>query len=386
MSSSGSVRVLIRSGAPRWSSTKSEPKVSAGPPAETPHRSAEMTQVKASEAIIFKRKKDKLIGYNFLQSKEFQCSNGILEMIGKFSKWITVEKNIVVQNLLDFGIIIEKNSSDHILEKNFKSGWEWGDLSAAFHFSLNNREYLPVDKNTSIQQSKIENGQPPPPAFLRNNDKEIEIVLQRPSSNLIDIMRNRRSVRNVGPTPIPLPILSQVLYAGMAITGFTHNGVCELPLKMTPSGGARNPYEAYVLARKVDGLSPGVYHYSAVDHALGRITDHLPENFSELIGGQDWADQMPCVIFLCAFMERTMWKYCDSNSYRVILVEAGHIGQNMMLAGTEHGFTICPTAAISHTRVSELLELDDPVRHTPVYCLAMGKPRDDSRDAVWSAI
>ena len=45
---------------------------------------------------------------------------------------------------------------------------------------------------------------------------------------------------------------------------------------MTPSGGARNPYEAYVFARKVDGLEAGIYHYSALDHDLAKVSDARP--------------------------------------------------------------------------------------------------------------
>ena len=30
-----------------------------------------------------------------------------------------------------------------------------------------------------------------------------------------------------------------------------------------------------------------------------------------------------------------MWKYDDPNAYRVVLIEAGHIGQNIMLAATQ---------------------------------------------------
>src|SRR5690606_1817927 len=122
-------------------------------------------------------------------------------------------------------------------------------------------------------------------------------------------------------------------------------------LSMTPSGGARNPYEAYVYARAVDGLQPGFYHYSAFDHSLARVAgDDLPKP-SELFGGQDWTDEMPCVVILCAVFERTAWKYDDANAYRVVLIEAGHIGQNVMLAATFHGLSACPSAALTHSRV-----------------------------------
>ena len=82
---------------------------------------------------------------------------------------------------------------------------------------------------------------------------------------------------------------------------------------------------------------------------------------------------MPCVIFLCAALERTMWKYEDSNAYRVVLIEAGHIGQNIMLAATNHGLTACPTAALNHARIETHLGLQG-VTNAPVYALTLCVP------------
>ena len=102
----------------------------------------------------------------------------------------------------------------------------------------------------------------------------------------------------------------------------------------------------------VEGLAPGFYHYSAYDHDLGLIeTDRMPK-LSELVGGQDWADEMPCLILLCATLGRTMWKYDDPNAYRVVLIEAGHIGQNIMLAATRNGLVGMPDGGAQ--------PLDDP--------------------------
>ena len=94
---------------------------------------------------------------------------------------------------------------------------------------------------------------------------------------------------------------------------------------------------------------------------------------SELVGGQDWADEMPCMILLCASMERTMWKYDDPNAYRVILIEAGHIGQNIMLAATQHGLTACPTAALSHSAIRECISMNK-LTDAPVYALTLCVP------------
>ena len=101
-------------------------------------------------------------------------------------------------------------------------------------------------------------------------------------------------------------------------------------------------------------------------------TNRMPK-LSELVGGQDWADEMPCLIILCAMLERTMWKYDDPNAYRVVLIEAGHIGQNIMLAATRNGLSACPTAALNHTTIRECVGLKR-LTDAPVYALTLAVP------------
>jgi nitroreductase len=75
-----------------------------------------------------------------------------------------------------------------------------------------------------------------------------------------------------------------------------------------------------------------------------------------------------------------MWKYEDANAYRVVLIEAGHIGQNMMLAATSHGLSACPTAALCHSAIKRLLGLDR-FTDAPIYALTIAAPQDGSRPA-----
>src|SRR4029450_13028708 len=61
------------------------------------------------------------------------------------------------------------------------------------------------------------------------------------------------------------PLLS--LTFGVHMTGKGHDGR-ELVFKTSPSGGACHPYEAYVLALRVEGLPRGLYHYASDTHHL----------------------------------------------------------------------------------------------------------------------
>ncbi len=152
----------------------------------------------------------------------------------------------------------------------------------------------------------------------------------------------------------------------------------DLPLKMTPSGGARNPFEAYVRVGNVDGIAPGFYHYSAVDQTLGLVAAAPNPPASALLCGQDWWDGAGAVIFLVANFRRTMWKYEHPMAYRAVLIEAGHIGQNVMIAATHHGLCAGPTAFVRDAMLEEILQLDR-VMQSVVYALIVGAPTPERR-------
>ena len=126
-------------------------------------------------------------------------------------------------------------------------------------------------------------------------------------------------------------------------------------------------------------MHPGFYHFSASECRLTPITSSLQGlSSSQLLAGQEWAEDMPAIVFLVAMFERTMWKYRDDNAYRVILIEAGHIAQNIILAATAHGLTGCPTAALAHHEIAQRLGLTSEM-HNPLYAITLSycRPSND---------
>jgi SagB-type dehydrogenase family enzyme len=337
-------------------------------------------QLKSSSSLVFAQNHARLVGFNFLQKKVFESTPDILGMLQEFEQWQDSEvgQGSDLVPMLRLGALIDEGSAEQRIEEEFLSQWKWGVPAAMLHFSVQGNDYL---SSAQIEEKQIETAShtKSPPLFMTNDGLEtVELQADFEGRNdVLGLMSRRRSVREVTGKPVSLPDLGDILFSGLGITGFTKNCVGDLPLKMTPSGGARNPYEPYVIARDVDGLEPGIYHYSALENSLGRLKGELPAAMGDLIAGQDWVNEMACVIILSAFMDRPMWKYDDPNAYRVMLIEAGHIGQNMMLAGTEKGMTVCPSAALCHEPLFDLLELPSRITCAPIYALAVGYPKPD---------
>jgi len=91
-----------------------------------------------------------------------------------------------------------------------------------------------------------------------------------------------------------------------------------------------------------------------------------------LFAGQDWTENAAFGILLVANFGRTMWKYPHPTAYRVVLIEAGHIGQNVALAAARHRLSATPTGAVNDTAAQHLLGLDW-VQQSLVYAVFVGK-------------
>lgn len=342
---------------------------------------------RASQTLVFSHAGDALLACNFLTKNVFECAPDLVAFLGDLSDWAALDEiaaamegmtadevRETVEQLVGVSAIVEEGSGLAAKEAEFLTSWKWSLPAAMMHFCVQDPDRMSLEESQELQRGKLEQGNAP--VLFSRNDPSTGVVRLPPSrdgNELIELMARRRTVRAAAQPSITLAQLADCLFAGMGITGETDNGVVTLPLGMTPSGGARNPYEAYVYAVNVEGLAPGFYHYSAADHDLAPIRTDLRPRPSELVGGQDWADEMPCMILLCASLGRTMWKYEDANAYRVVMIEAGHIGQNIMLAATQHGLTACPTAALSHSLIRDCLGMHR-LNDAPIYALTLCVP------------
>lgn len=123
--------------------------------------------------------------------------------------------------------------------------------------------------------------------------------------------------------------LGRMLYLSSGIT-MQRGG---LALRAAPSSGALFPSELYVLARQVQGLAQGLYHYDPSRHRL-QLLGPLPRST-----GAPHADQADALFMLSAVFRRTGYKY-RNRAYRYALADAGHLLENLRLAA--HGAGLAP--------------------------------------------
>jgi SagB-type dehydrogenase family enzyme len=356
-----------------------------------------MARVKTASTIIAFPGDKAVTVYNYLTKDAVTCAPNDLYWVAVVANWTSIEALIdshpniprdqieeTIDTLVSTGMLVAEGSERAILDAQYNNHWELGPTSAAFHFTTLNYDFMNLDESTDAQKQKSQE-KPSPVLFKRNSAASIDLTpyIGCDDSPLSKVMQKRRSRREVENEPISVSDLAGMLYAGLGIVGFVKTESAVLPLKMTPSGGARNPYEAFVWVRSVEGLQSGIYHYSALDSTLEKIKDSPNVLPSEVHKGQDWADNMSAIVFLTAYLERSSWKYSDDYAYKALLIEAGHIGQNMMLRCADNGLTACPTAALDHHAIGEMLGLKG-ITEFPVYSLLVGRPKP-SLDIVYPA-
>jgi SagB-type dehydrogenase family enzyme len=199
-----------------------------------------------------------------------------------------------------------------------------------------------------------------------------------PGRSLGEVLQGRSSCRRFAPEPIAVAELGSLLHWSYGVLGEVELGheFCERPV---PSGGGLYPLELYILAQRVEGLDGGVHHYVPLGHRLELVRpDPLPTMLTaEMFLGQPYLIDAAAVIVITAVVERSLWKYED-RGYRYILLEAGHVAQNLNLCAEGFGLASLNLAGFLDEDAASLLGLDAD-NEIVLYGVAVGRPRSASR-------
>lgn len=112
-------------------------------------------------------------------------------------------------------------------------------------------------------------------------------------------------------------------------------------LRTCPSSGGLFPCELYVGAFAIEGLEPGLYHYNVRDFTLCKMREG-PATLATLKRGRpelNFLKSAPAAILVSTVFWRSAWRY-RQRGYRMALLDAGHLVQNLVTAGNGLGITL----------------------------------------------
>ncbi len=191
------------------------------------------------------------------------------------------------------------------------------------------------------------------PDVVFSNDSSLEAALLE-----------RRSVREYSNKSFTKEDLSSILFSADGITD------AETGLRTAPSAMKKYPITLYVIANNVDEIERGIYSYNPVDNSIEKKFDEAKMN--EVIESLQKQTVYAPVTFLMvgnysAFSD--MMKD-EVEVVRHVALEAGHIGQNILLYGTSKGMAGVPYTGFDAGKVGDLLELAD--ENNVLYAVSVG--------------
>ncbi|MGY1426249.1 putative peptide maturation dehydrogenase [Lysobacter sp. A289] len=196
-------------------------------------------------------------------------------------------------------------------------------------------------------------------------------------SDFDDLLARRTTCRNFdADRPLPEALFARMLqrvFSAQAQVRVSHDTA--FLKKTSPSGGGLHPTEAYLIVQDVEGISPGLYHYHPVDHALEPLpAPALPlAEFAKLaLAGQHWFANAPVLVVLTPRFGRSFWKYRHhAKAYRALVLDSGHLSQTLYLSATELGLGAFVTSAINEVDIERGFGLD-PLLEGPLAICGFG--------------
>jgi SagB-type dehydrogenase family enzyme len=221
---------------------------------------------------------------------------------------------------------------------------------------------------------------PPPPVQKPYPDDAPRIELVAPEDltigqmPLIEAINRRRSRRRFTADPMTLEDLSFLLWATQGVQRVVGEG--RATLRTVPSGGARHPFETYLMVHphRVEGLDYGLYRYLPLDHVLGLVSSD--PGVGELViqacrPGQRWVENSAVIFVWTAIPYRTEWRYTVL-SPKLIAQDSGHLCQNLYLASEAIGAGTCAIGAYNQELIDAALGVDG-VEEFAIYIAPVGR-------------
>ena len=196
--------------------------------------------------------------------------------------------------------------------------------------------------------------QEPPPHGTRSYPGYPRVRLEkcrpRALSGLEKALLGRRCFRRLGRQTPSKRIMSRLLQFSHGVCGPEGRGPA-------PSSGGLQAVELYVTAFEPSWLPAGIHHYDRADHHLSQIgtgTDRA--RWTSLVPSMEQVDGGALLWILVGDGARVGAKYGDRGG-RFLLLEAGHVMQNLSLMSASLGLSTVPLGGALEPEIARALAL-----------------------------
>ena len=217
----------------------------------------------------------------------------------------------------------------------------------------------------------------PPPSLEKNHAISKEIIdLPDPTNVTVknvavhEAIDKRRSIRQYSSEPLSIGELSFLLWCTQGVKEVVQN---YSTFRTVPSAGARHALETYILVNNVSNVQSGLYRFLPLEHSIVRevVDSNLSEQIGEACFRQNFVNTSAATFIWTAVVYRMKWRYGE-RAYRYLLLDAGHVCQNLYLAAESINCGVCAVAAFSDDDMNALLDIDG-IEQFVIYLATLGK-------------
>lgn len=239
------------------------------------------------------------------------------------------------------------------------------------------RSFMKSDFGKHSVRSDQQKGMPKP-SLQKEYDPDAELIdlpaaeeISFDKINFQELVNKRKSSRKYSDKSLTLKELSFLLWSTQGVKQVIRDGYATY--RTVPSAGARHPYETYLIVNRVENLNTGVYRYLPLEHKLlfCFADENIENDMDKATFEQKFIARSAVVFVWSAIPYRSEWRY-SVTSHKPMLLDAGHICQNLYLACEMINSGTCAIAAYDQAAMDQLLRLDGENEYV-VYLSPVGK-------------
>lgn len=186
--------------------------------------------------------------------------------------------------------------------------------------------------------------------------------------NFLELIELRSSVREYSQESLTLKELSFLLWCTQGVK----MGLPDCAsIRNVPSAGARHSLETYLFINRVEGIKAGLYRYLPFEHALLPLDGVTKNDFLSPFKAKQMLAQSAVTFVWTTVIERMSYKFSD-RAARYVLLDAGHVCQNLYLAAQALKLGACAVGTFADEKLNEILSIDG-VSEYAIYAATVGK-------------
>jgi SagB-type dehydrogenase family enzyme len=347
------------------------------------------TRYRRSPHLVCYWADDALIVHNYATGIRVRADPVICQVLDLFGEWKSIDAAFgtdasaepaaagVIRRLVRAGLLHTCGRPLPKAEQAMASWGPWNPAAGFFHSCTRNLAYPPASGGGAAEAHALAATKGPLSRARASRSASVPLGPIKRTGEFADVLLKRRTWRRFGRGGISLGELSTLLNLTWGVQQWaeTADGA-HVALKTSPSAGACQPLECYVLALDVRDLPRGLYHYAADRNRLALVARGATRaKVTSYIPGQAFFKDAAALMIVTAVFARTQARYTSARTYRSVLMEAGHVCQTFCLVATWLKLAPFCTGRLADAAIEKDLRIDG-LTEAAMYVAGVGtRPR-----------